>query len=146
MDVTRDVFVKSATQKLYGILENELIKFYEQWECWRYIDQALVLPSIEEETIDKIQDINRPLYFNNTRYLIFSPNESSGQIKHVLFDRKNYLTNFISSTFCDLLRSIETFPESASKLLLLEGINENLLIQLLHKKVLVFKNTTELIN
>jgi KDO2-lipid IV(A) lauroyltransferase len=137
---TRDSYIKMAIQKMYCHLASELTEFYEQWECWRYIDQALVVPKQDEHTLTEMFNLGRPLRFNKCRYLIFSP---PNETFHVLFDRKYYLTTVIGTAFYEVLHSIQDIPQAVSDFLKREGVTSELLSELLRKEILNCDNIEE---
>lgn len=137
---TRDSYIKMAIQKMYCHLENELTEAHEQWECWRYIDQALVVPKQDELTLAEMGGLFRPLHFNKSRYLIFSP---PNETLYVLFDRKYYRTTFIGVAFHEILHSIQNTPQAVSDFLMREGVTSELLSELLRKEILNCENIEE---
>ncbi|MBL7886282.1 MAG: hypothetical protein JNJ52_06010 [Flavobacterium sp.] len=128
----RNGFIHEVTRKLYGVLENYLIKDYEQWSGWFYLHKLFDTEELSEETSINLATIN----YKNTKFIV---SDYVQLVKHdenhiFLVLKKKYEIMRIGELLYDVLNYFQT-PRTISK-------NEPLIIE---NEVVGFEFLEELI-
>lgn len=135
---SKKAYCQSGIQKLYHILEENLLKYPLQWEGWLYVhkyfdldDLASKLLKIHAPAVLEAAPESAKLIFNQRRFSLFRHGASC-----FLFDSATFLTYEVSETEFDMLRSFHPeFGEAGNPDL---AIATEIIEELLEKQVLTY--------
>jgi KDO2-lipid IV(A) lauroyltransferase len=133
--IPREEFIASAVRTMYQHLGAAVKETPAQWECWRYINNALDASTTSAGDVPAVDEIEGLLHFNQTRYML-TESKIGEQTHHLLFDRLEFGSNLLSSPFFKLLKTVEEAPRTADSLLDEDGVTHELLESLLREEIL----------
>ncbi|MEM1134443.1 MAG: hypothetical protein AAGI07_01295 [Bacteroidota bacterium] len=127
----KDSFCLSITSKLYEILENNLIKYYDQWEGWiyvhKYLDWEIVRTRHNSDHVPKESITECQLVFNKDKYALFKMDDAC-----FLLNRRSYESFQLESTLFEFL---DNNPVVTKEIILKNGLPEILLQRLISKHI-----------